>query len=156
MFAGAERADSLVVDPHKWLYVPYEAGRSSSGGGKTWCGRSRATARTRNHRRTPTSASGCASKIWGRSCARSFRALKVWATIRSIGLDGYRDLWRKDLAVRREVCRLARRHPRLEVLSEGDLSILSSGTSPPPGIPTPSTGSCSITSTGTAACSWVR
>ena len=24
--AGIERADSLVIDPHKWLFQPYEAG----------------------------------------------------------------------------------------------------------------------------------
>src|SRR5437867_11378021 len=54
--------------------------------------------------------------------SRAFRALKVWAVVQAVGLDRYRELWRNDVAVAHEIARLARVHPRLEVLASSDLS----------------------------------
>ena len=58
----------------------------------------------------------------GPQLTREFRALKVWAVMQAVGLDRYRELWRSDIAVAREILRLAGQHPRLEVLAPSDLS----------------------------------
>lgn len=122
LYRGMKRADSIAVDPHKWLYVPYEAGatlvrqpehlRAAFGvapsyldlGGDTYLG----------------------GPVWlsdlGPQLSREFRALKVWAVMQALGLEGYRRLWRNDIAVAREITRLAGGHPKLEVPARSDLS----------------------------------
>jgi len=46
----------------------------------------------------------------------------VWAVMQAVGVERYRELWRSDIAVAREIERLARQHARLEVLAPSDLS----------------------------------
>ena len=47
LLTGIERADSLVLDPHKWLFQPYEIGCGPGPrAGRCWSGRSRSTAPT--------------------------------------------------------------------------------------------------------------
>src|SRR5947208_14023625 len=58
----------------------------------------------------------------GPQLTREFRALKVWAVMQALGVERYRELWRSDIAVAREIERLARQHPRLEVLATSGLS----------------------------------
>jgi glutamate/tyrosine decarboxylase-like PLP-dependent enzyme len=122
LYRGIERADSVALDPHKWLYVPYEAGATLV--------RDPATLRAMFAHRAEYLAleedSYLEGPVWisdlGPQLTREFRALKVWAVMQAVGLDGYRELWRSDMAVAREVARLAREHPRLEVLAPTDLS----------------------------------
>lgn len=122
LYRGMERADSVATDPHKWLYVPYEAGATLV--------RSPATLRAMFALRPDYLAleqdGYLESPNWfsdmGPQLSREFRALKVWAVMQALGLEGYRTLWRNDIAVAREVARLARAHPRLEVLAPSDLS----------------------------------
>ncbi len=84
--AGIERADSLSLDPHKWLFTPYECG----------C----ALVRDRTHlRRAFDARADYLSDVRGEDDAsvdfqdvgfqltRSFRALKVWATFQVFGAD---------------------------------------------------------------------
>jgi glutamate/tyrosine decarboxylase-like PLP-dependent enzyme len=121
-YRGIERADSVAVDPHKWLYVPYEAGATLV--------RDPATLRAMFAHRPEYLAleeeSYLEGPLWfsdlGPQLTREFRALKVWAVVQAVGLERYRELWRNDIAVAREVARLAARQPRLEVLAASDLS----------------------------------
>jgi len=84
--AGIERADSLSLDPHKWLFTPYECG----------C----ALVRDRAHlRRAFDARADYLSDVRGDDeghvdfqdvgfqLTRSFRALKVWATFQVFGAD---------------------------------------------------------------------
>lgn len=121
-YRGIERADSVAMDPHKWLYVPYEAGATLV--------RDPATLRAMFAHRAEYLAleedSYLEGPVWisdlGPQLTREFRALKVWAVMQAVGLEQYRELWRNDIAVAREVVRLAERQPRLEVLAPSDLS----------------------------------
>jgi aromatic-L-amino-acid decarboxylase len=121
-YRGVDRADSVAMDPHKWLYVPYEAGATLV--------RDPATLRAMFAHRAEYLAleeeSYLEGPVWisdlGPQLTREFRALKVWAVMQAIGLEQYRTLWRSDIAVAREVVRLARQHPKLEVLAPSDLS----------------------------------
>lgn len=124
-YAGLADADSLAVDPHKWLYVPYEAG----------C----VLVRDRNvlTRAFATKADYLevdetdyfSGPLWfhqqGPQLSRAFRALKVWAVMREIGVAGYRELWRRDLATAAELRRAVADHPRLELVGPAsELSIV--------------------------------
>jgi glutamate/tyrosine decarboxylase-like PLP-dependent enzyme len=121
-YRGIERADSVAMDPHKWLYVPYEAGATLV--------RDPASLRAMFAHRAEYLAlaedSYLEGPVWisdlGPQLTREFRALKVWAVMQAVGLEQYRELWRNDIAVAREVVRLAERQPRLEVLAPSDLS----------------------------------
>ncbi len=121
-YRGIDRADSVAMDPHKWLYVPYEAGATLV--------RDPATLRAMFAHRAEYLAleeqSYLEGPVWisdlGPQLTREFRALKVWAVMQAVGLERYRELWRNDIAVAQEITRLAALEPRLEVLAPSDLS----------------------------------
>src|SRR5439155_23574896 len=89
----------------------------------------------------------------GPQLTREFRALKVWAVMQALGVERYRELWRSDIAVAREIERLARQHPRLEVLAPSDLSCFCLRYVPGRGTPTRSTARCSTAPIVTGGCS---
>ena len=136
-YAGMADADSIAVNPHKWLYVPYEAGA--------------VLVRDRNAL-THAFATRAAyleveaddyfsGPLWfhqqGPQLSRAFRALKVWAVFKRFGLTGYRELWRQDLAAAAEVRRLVAAHPKLELVGRTDLSIVCFRYRPARGDPEP-------------------
>jgi glutamate/tyrosine decarboxylase-like PLP-dependent enzyme len=85
--AGIERADSLAFDLHKWLHVPYDAGcvlvRDAEAHRATFSA-------DRNYLSRFERGTG-AGDPWftdfGPELSRGFRALKVWVTLRTHGLD---------------------------------------------------------------------
>jgi aromatic-L-amino-acid/L-tryptophan decarboxylase len=95
---GCERADSLVVNPHKWLFTPFDLS-------VLYCRHldllRRAFSLVPEYLRTPEQEKVRSGSDYGVQLGRRFRALKLWMIIRYFGHEG--------LAARiREHCRLAR------------------------------------------------
>ncbi|MFI9270898.1 pyridoxal phosphate-dependent decarboxylase family protein [Kitasatospora sp. NPDC052896] len=123
-YAGLERADSLALDPHKWLGVPVDCGCALVRD----AGRLRATfslvpSYLRDEEDEAGDGLGWFSE-YGIEQTRPFRALKVWATIAHRGRDGLA----ADVA---HCTRLARRlgglvaaDPELELLAPVETSIV--------------------------------
>ena len=98
VFAGAESADSLVVNPHKWLFTPFDLSAF-------YCRRMdvlrRAFSLVPEYLRTTETAPVKNLMDTGVQLGRRFRALKLWMVLRYFGAEGIRTR----LA---EHCRLAR------------------------------------------------
>lgn len=128
------RADSLALDPHKWLYTPVDAGLVLL--------RDPQTARdTFSHvppyLRTDGDPDGAGGPVWfseyGFDQTRPFRALKLWLQLRHLGLAGYRALISRDIAVAAHLAGRIADHPDLELLAHG-LSVVCFRCRPP-GVP---------------------
>jgi aromatic-L-amino-acid decarboxylase len=115
--SGLARADSVALDPHKWLYVPVDAGLILL--------RSEAIARDTFSLVPPylRITGGVDEPVWfseyGLEQTRPFRALKVWMQLTHLGKDGYRQLLSRDIAVARALSRQVGDSPDLEVLASG-------------------------------------
>jgi aromatic-L-amino-acid decarboxylase len=95
---GCERADSLAVNPHKWLFTPFDLS-------VLYCRHldllRRAFSLVPEYLRTPEQEHVRSGSDYGVQLGRRFRALKLWMIIRYFGHEG--------LAARiREHCRLAK------------------------------------------------
>lgn len=99
--AGLARADSISIDPHKWMYVPVDAGVVLFA--------DRSVVRDTfslvpDYLRTGGDA---AEPVWfseyGLEQTRPFRALKVWVTLRHLGRDRLAQLIARDIAVADEL-----------------------------------------------------
>jgi aromatic-L-amino-acid decarboxylase len=95
---GCERADSVAVNPHKWLFTPFDLS-------VLYCRHMdllrRAFSLVPEYLRTPEQEKVRSGSDYGVQLGRRFRALKLWMIIRYFGHDG--------LAARiREHCRLAK------------------------------------------------
>jgi aromatic-L-amino-acid/L-tryptophan decarboxylase len=81
--AGVERADSLVVNPHKWLFVPMDCSA-------LWSRRPEALRRAFSlvpeYLRTSDEADSLSE--YGPALGRRFRSLKLWAVLRCLGREG--------------------------------------------------------------------
>ncbi|HET9369883.1 MAG TPA: aminotransferase class V-fold PLP-dependent enzyme [Vicinamibacterales bacterium] len=106
------RADSVAVDPHKWLYAPLEAG----------CALVRDPARLRAafayhppYYHFEEEATNFVD--FGPQNSRGFRALKVWLALRQAGASGYRRMIGDDIALARALAEAVRRTPELEWLT---------------------------------------
>src|ERR1700730_5790337 len=98
LVAGCERADSIVTNPHKWLFTPFDLS-------VLYCRHMdllrRAFSLVPEYLRTPEQENVRSGSDYGIQLGRRFRALKLWMVIRYFGHEG--------LAQRiREHCRLAK------------------------------------------------
>lgn len=118
LYDGIERADSLAIDPHKWLYVPVECGcalvKDAQAMRDTF---SLVPSYLRDDRVLPWFAE------FGAQQTRGFKALKLWMTMQQIGIQGYRDLITHDVAMARYLQRCLGQRDDFELIAAGPLSI---------------------------------
>ena len=114
LFRGLDEADSIAVDPHKWLYAPLEAG----------CALVRDVAKLRDAfaYHPPYYHFGVEAINYfdlGPQNSRGFRALKVWLALQQVGLDGYAQMISDDIRISRAMYDRIAQHPELEALTQG-------------------------------------
>jgi glutamate/tyrosine decarboxylase-like PLP-dependent enzyme len=118
-------ADSLVLDPHKWMSVPVEAGLSLVRDGAAMRD---AFSLVPAYIRTEGNSSGVLGPPWfseyGFQQTRGFRALKVWMTLKFFGAEGYAQQVERDLSLAGRLAERVRRSDLLELGIEPSLSIV--------------------------------
>ena len=119
LYVGLARADSLAVDPHKWLSLPVECGcaivRDRSAMRETF---SLVPPYLRDDTALPWFSE------FGVQQTRGFRALKVWMTLQAVGAAGYRRELTRQVALARTLQDKVRARPALEVVAAGPLSVV--------------------------------
>jgi L-2,4-diaminobutyrate decarboxylase len=122
-FRGIERADSFIVDPHKWLFAPYDCCALVY----------RDVASIAGTFKQEASYLDSASELeeeeigpWDLAyhLSRRMRGLPFWYSLATYGTDAYRDAVEGVLTLTREATEEVRRHPQLELLMEPDLSVV--------------------------------
>lgn len=106
---GLALADSVAVDPHKWLYAPLEAGCALV--------RDPALHRAAFSYHPPYYHFGVAATNFldlGPQNSRGFRALKVWMALRQVGRRGYEQMIGDDIALARALFERFDADPRFE------------------------------------------
>jgi aromatic-L-amino-acid decarboxylase len=110
-------ADSVAVDPHKWLYAPLEAG----------CVLVRNADRLRHAFSYHPPYYHFDEHVlnfvdFGMQNSRGFRALKVWLALQQAGASGYRQMITDDILLSRHMAHVVAADPQLELLTQ-NLSI---------------------------------
>jgi aromatic-L-amino-acid decarboxylase len=122
LFAGIERADSVALDPHKWLYLPVDVG----------CVIYRdpaivraAFAHEAEYTRIIGQEADEAFAFWdyGPELSRRFRALKVWMLLKGVGLDSLGEAIENNLACARHLESMVRASDDFEMAAPVELSI---------------------------------
>ncbi len=132
--AGMARADSIALDPHKWLGAPVDVGLVllRDAGAARDC-----FSLVPPYLRTDGDQGGVAGPVWfsefGFDQTRPFRALKVWLLLKHLGLDGYRARLAHDLAMADRLADAVAAAPDLELLARG-LSVVCFRVRPVPGL----------------------
>jgi aromatic-L-amino-acid decarboxylase len=123
LVAGLERADSLAMDPHKWLHAPFEAGcvlvRDAAAHQRTFAVMPEYLAAAPRGL-----ASGEWLHDWGLQTSRGFRALKVWMTLKEHGIDAFGRLIDQNLAQARHLAARVDDEPELERIAASPLNIV--------------------------------
>ncbi|HEY6100854.1 MAG TPA: pyridoxal-dependent decarboxylase [Anaeromyxobacter sp.] len=115
------RADSLSLDPHKWLYQPVDCGCLLF---QDPAAARRAFSHTGDYTRSFTDdpIEGFAFFDESLELSRRFRALRLWTSIQYHGLEAFRGAMRRDLAHARALADRVAREPALELLAPVALS----------------------------------
>jgi aromatic-L-amino-acid/L-tryptophan decarboxylase len=120
-FDGMALADSISLDPHKWLYQPLDCGcllyRSPAAAQKAFS-HTGEYARSLSH----DPIEGFAFFEESLELSRRFRALKLWFSLRYHGLAAFRESIRKDLAQARRLADAVSNETRLQLLAPVELS----------------------------------
>ncbi len=121
LFAGIKEADSIALDPHKWLYSPLEAGCTLVKNPKHLI--DTYSSHPEYYNFSLTEEGGSLNFFeYGLQNSRGFRALKVWLALQQIGSSGYAKLIREDIELSKYFFNLAENHTELEPITQ-NLSI---------------------------------
>lgn len=120
---GLEVADSMALDPHKWLHVPFEAGCALVRDATT-------------HRNTfavhpeylEEKPRGIAATEYlhdyNLQTSRAFRALKIWLTLKEHGVEKFGRLIDQNIAQARYLSGLIERAPDLQLMAPTEINIV--------------------------------
>src|SRR5262249_54232279 len=106
-------ADSVAVDPHKWLYAPLEAGCALVRNGDAL---RRAFASHPPYYKLAEQATSYVD--YGPQNSRGFRALKVWLALKHVGAAGYRHMIADDIRLSRAMAEAVARHDDLQLVTQ--------------------------------------
>lgn len=108
---GIERADSIVVNPHKWLFTPVDCSVLYV---RDPALLKAAFSLVPEYLRTEESGVTNLMDL-GVQLGRRFRSLKLWFVIRSFGVEGLRERIREHCAIAKELAARIEAHPRFEL-----------------------------------------
>jgi glutamate/tyrosine decarboxylase-like PLP-dependent enzyme len=117
---GVELADSVAVDGHKWLNVPYDSGFAFVRDASMQAG---AFAAAAAYLGTETHARPVFGNL-GPEMSRRSRALPVWATLRAYGRRGYQEMVERHLRLAQRVAAQVDEAPELERLADVPLNVV--------------------------------
>jgi glutamate/tyrosine decarboxylase-like PLP-dependent enzyme len=120
-YSGMERADSLVLDPHKWLGVPVDAGCALVRRGDDL--REAFSLIPPYLRQEDPDPVGTFAE-YGFEQTRPFRALKTWATVAALGRQGIAAHIARCNELARELAAMVEREPDLELAVTPQTSIV--------------------------------
>lgn len=120
-FRGLEQADSFIVDPHKWLFAPFDS-----------CAllyRTPAAARRVHSQRAPYLEVIHADDEWNPSdyahhLTRRARGLPLWFSLAVHGVGAYREAIEASLRLAEATAALIRKTPGLELICDPDLGVV--------------------------------
>ncbi len=121
VLSGAERADSVVMNPHKWLLTPFDLSAF-------YCRRMdtirAALALTPEYLRTSEAARAKNLMDTGIQLGRRFRALKLWFVLRSYGARGVREYVERGILLAQQLATWIDDHPDFERLAPVPFSVV--------------------------------
>jgi len=116
LFAGFEEADSIALDPHKWLYNPLEVGCTLIKNPKHLTDTYSSHPEYYNFSNSDEGQSQNYYE-YGLQNSRGFRALKVWLTLQQVGRSGYIKMIGEDIQLSKLLYEQAKNHLELEALT---------------------------------------
>lgn len=120
---GLERADSLALDPHKWLHAPFEAGCALVRDGR----QQYATFALHPEylEEKPRGVAGAEYLFdYGIDLSRGFKALKVWMALQAYGADKFGRLIDQNIAQCQRFAARIRAEPLLELMAPVTINIV--------------------------------
>jgi aromatic-L-amino-acid decarboxylase len=128
VLAGCDRADSLVVNPHKWIFIPIDCSA-------LYCRRpavlTGATSLVPEYLRTAEAGQARNLMDWGHPLGRRFRALKLWMVLRAYGRQGIMARIREHLRLAQVAAGLVDEAPDLERMAPVEFSTVCFRVAPP-------------------------
>jgi glutamate/tyrosine decarboxylase-like PLP-dependent enzyme len=114
---GMERADSVTLDLHKWLHMPFEAACAIVRDRKAHRAAFALTPEYLEHTERGLAAGHLWFSEYGLQLSRGFKALKVWMSIKEHGLDRFGRLVDRNLAQAQELAALLDATPGFTVMT---------------------------------------
>lgn len=130
LWAGVERADSVVFNPHKWLGAQFDCSAHFIRNPEDLV---RTLAIKPEYLKTHGKDGFVNYSEWSVPLGRRFRALKLWFLLRLHGLEGLRAMIRDHVGWSRELAERLRAAPGFEIVTEPMLSLFTFRHMPSPG-----------------------
>ena len=124
LVAGMELADSVALDLHKWLHVPFEAGCALVRNRSAQRAAFALTPDYLKHAERGLASGALWFSDYGPQLSRGFRALKVWLSFKEHGLDKFGRLIDQNIAQAHELAALINAEPLLELMAPVVLNIV--------------------------------
>lgn len=123
LVSGLEQADSVALDPHKWLHAPFEVGCAIVRNAQDHL-----SAFSLTPEYLEKAKRGIASGNWlhdyGMQTSRGFRALKVWLSLQEHGVKKFGRLIDQNIAQAHYLTELIEANPRLELATPTNINIV--------------------------------
>lgn len=116
LFEGIQDADSIALDPHKWLYSPLETGCTLVKNPQHLI--DTYSSHPDYYSFDSQQEQSLNFYEYGFQNSRGFRALKVWMALQHVGKSGYIKMINQDIELSELLFEQAKRHPELEAITQ--------------------------------------